>query len=106
MSNLEGVEKEVVAWHRKTFPNATVEAISDKFDEESGEFFDVVLHNGLNYFSDEAAAEFADKCIVYMAGLAKLGKPSLTSLIAAKLAINKGREWGAESENGDRPRVK
>ncbi|MCE1273868.1 MAG: hypothetical protein LWW75_04995 [Chlorobiales bacterium] len=28
------VEKEVVAWSKETFPNATFQAISDKFEEE------------------------------------------------------------------------
>jgi len=107
MMNLHDIEKEVVAWHRETFPNATMQAITAKFDEEIHEMADeIVADDGDNIFCDAAAAEFADMCIVYMAGLDRLGKPSLSSLIAAKLAVNKGREWGPETPSGDRPRVK
>jgi len=104
--DFEGVEKEVVEWHRETFPAATIDAIEIKFHEETIEFCDAAGDESGEIFNDESMEEFADMCIVYMAGLAKLGKPFLTSLIAAKLAINKGREWGKETENGDRPRVK
>ena len=54
----------------------------------------------------KAAKEFADMCIVYMAGLARSNLPPLSKYIADKLEINKARTWGPEIANGDRPRVK
>jgi len=88
MTTLEGVEKDVVAWHRETFPNATIKSIEEKFDEEEIEFILETMDNN-GCFCDKAASEFADMCIVYMAGLAKIGKQSLTSLIVARLSLMK-----------------
>jgi hypothetical protein len=103
---MEDIEKQVINWHQETFPNATIMAIKAKFSEEVAEFNNSFDYYTSDLFNDESIEEFADMCIVYMSGLAKLGKPSLTSIIAAKLEINKARIWGKEVGNGDRPRDK
>lgn len=102
---LEDTEKEVISFHRETFPNATIKAIAEKFDEEFDEFYSECLDT-LDVFADSAMVEFADMCIVYMAGLDRIGKTTLSALIQAKLEINKSRVWGKETENGDKPRDK
>lgn len=95
---MENIEKQVIEWHRKQFPWATMEDIYNKFEEEYGEF-DLANFETGSYFSNESIKEFTDMCIVFMAGLAKSGKPPLAEHIAKKLAINKNRKW---NEDGSR----
>ena len=102
---MNDIENQIVEWHRATFPRATLGAIFEKFEEEYREFYDESCELE-EIFRDHAIEEFADMCIVYMAGLAKLGRPSLFSYISAKLEINKARKWGKETANGDRIRDK
>jgi len=95
---IEDIEKEVLEWHRETFPNATDEAIDDKLQEEVAEL------NGEIYFGDDKgkkANEIADVCIVSIAMLARM-HTSLSAIIAAKLAVNKARTWGPEQPDGNR----
>jgi hypothetical protein len=99
------IENQVMEWHRKTFPNATFDAIAMKFEEEYEEFCNAIDFTD-SFFQPETREEFADMCIVYMAGLNKLGLPSLSQLISDKLEINKKRKLGKETKNGDRPRKK
>jgi len=102
----EDIEQEVITWHRKTFKNATMEAMVDKFAEELEELEDAFMDEPKHVFIDNSAEEFVDMCIVFMAARAKLRAPSLASLIRDKLEINKDRVWGKETETGDRPRDK
>jgi len=97
---IENIEKEVLNWQSSTFPNATKQAIFDKLHEEVGELYQetFLLHS-------KTAEEIADVAIVSISLLNRMGT-SLSAVIAAKLAINKDRTWGAETENGDRPRVR
>ena len=104
--DLSEVEKQVVEWHQGCFPKASIDAIFNKFSEEFEEFQVEYYMQRPDIFDGAAAEEFADMCIVYMSGCAKLNLPSLTQLIAAKLEINKGRMWGSETSNGDRVREK
>ena len=103
---LEDIEKEVLAWHRETFPNATDSAVVHKLKEESNELYEAVWY--CSYYGidkDEIPAEIADVAIVSIALLSRMNT-SLSAVIAAKLAVNKARTWGPETENGDRKRVK
>lgn len=96
---IEDIEKEVLAWHRETFPNATTEACYEKLREESQELLEAFT--GPESIEDE----IADVCIVAISLLNRFGM-SLSGIIKNKLEINKCRKWGEEDENGDRPRVK
>lgn len=102
---MDQIEKEVIEWHKSIFPNATDDAISQKFREESYEF-EIESQKYRDFFSATATEEFADMCIVYMGGLAKRGKPTLTEIIRCKLDINKARVWGPENKDGSRYREK
>jgi hypothetical protein len=95
---LLSIERDIIAWHRATFPDVTVDDIETKFYEERGEF-EYEVDADLSFFSDDAAVEFADMCIVYMTGLAKLGKKPLSEIIKDKMAINRTRKW---NKNGER----
>lgn len=92
---MENIEKQVIEWHNKQFLLSTVEDIANKFEEEYGEFDLAEFETG-SYFSNESIEEFTDMCIVFIAGLAKLGKPSLAKHIARKLEINKNRKWNKD----------
>lgn len=103
---ISDIEKDVLEWHSKTFPKATIRAIVDKMYEEWREFDDEACRSGMDIFDGESAEEFVDMCIVFIAGRNKLNLSPLSELIRNKLEINKKRSWGKETENGDRPRVK
>ena len=101
---IEDIEKEVIEWHRATFPNATLGAIEKKIAEELYEFGTVINTEGSkpkDYWN-----EFADVIITHMAYLAKSsnGEVTLAGIINWKLDINRQREWGEETENGNRDR--
>jgi phosphoribosyl-ATP pyrophosphohydrolase len=93
------IEKEVLEWHRKTFPNATNQAVYEKLWEEVDELKQSCID------SNNIAGEIADVCIVSITLLDRFGM-SLSEIIKDKLEINKRRNWGEETENGDRPRIK
>lgn len=101
------IERDVLKWHKNTFPNATIEAVQEKLEEEVGEFFEVVEKRDdakpVEYWD-----ELADVIIVNMVFVNKTsnGEICLADIIRRKLEINKKRQWGKETENGDRPRVK
>ena len=98
--SIEDIEQEVLTWHRETFPRATDMAVIKKFTEEVRELYEsVFLDEG------ETPDELADVCITAIAMLGR-HELKLSSVIREKLAINKSRTWGEETENGDRPRVK
>jgi len=92
------IEKEVITWHKETFPNATTHAILAKLDEELDELQE---SDELDNFIEE----IADVAIVAITFLNRQGT-SLSEQIKYKLAINKSRNWGRELPNGDRVRVK
>jgi NTP pyrophosphatase (non-canonical NTP hydrolase) len=105
------IEKEIAEWHRETFPNATQEAILDKLMEETAELVDAVRQADKRYHLGnvfDIFYEFADVFIVFVALLDRvsIGKISVEDIVMAKLAVNKKRQWGEETANGDRPRVK
>jgi len=95
---MENIEKAVLKWHKETFSNATVHAITNKLDEEIGEY-------QRSQDIENMIEELADIAIVSITLLDRLGT-SLSSEISRKLEINKKRVWGAETENGNRLRVK
>lgn len=92
------IENKVLSWHGETFPNATIDAIDDKFDEELVEFIESMKQIDIE-------EEFSDMCIVFMARQNKLGRRTLTQCIADKLAVNKARKWGPEEADGNRKKV-
>lgn len=103
---IEDIEKEVLAWHRETFPRATFDAISDKIIEEAGELLDAVeYYQRFDDKKQEIPLELADVAIAGIALLNRMGT-SLSAVIAAKLATNKARVWGDQEPNGDRKRIK
>ena len=89
------IEKQVLDWHKETFPNSTNDAIREKYKEEIQELFE----KPFDFY------ELADVCIVGIALLNRYGI-TLSEAIGAKLEINKNRIWGKETKNGDRPRKK
>jgi hypothetical protein len=104
--NFNDVEKQVIEWHKTTFPRASTDAIFNKFSEEMMEFEDEILVSMPNIFEGKTAEEFVDMIIVFMAARAKHNLPPLSELIAQKLEVNKNRAWGNETPSGDRTRAK
>jgi phosphoribosyl-ATP pyrophosphohydrolase len=92
---IEDIEKEVIEWHRATFPNATEKAILDKFDEEVIELVNSLMGHG------NMVEELADICIVAIALLNRLDT-SLAECIRMKMNVNILRKWGPEDETGNR----
>ena len=93
---IEDIEKQVAEWHQETFPNATNGAVYHKLYEEVQELKDELvcyLHYGKG--PKDIPAEIADVAIVSIALLARYGT-TLSAVIAAKLAVNKTRVWGAD----------
>ena len=104
---MEDIEKQVIDWHLATFPNATGDAIISKLFEEINEFANEIYSTEeIDPFTPRAIEEFADVCIVFMAGLARFNYPHLTEYISKKMETNKKRKWGKETRNGGRPRKK
>lgn len=98
------IEKDIAEWHKETFPNATQGAILGKVREEAGELLDATYRGTII----EVLEEFADVFITISAFISRseINWLSLEDIIEAKLNVNKKRQWGKETENGDRPRVK
>jgi len=84
------IEKEVLKWHKATFPNATVKDIADKLLEEIGEVLSAKTNN-------ELKEEIADVAIVAIALLDRFGT-SLSEEIKTKHAINKKRVWDSNGK--------
>ena len=98
---MKTLQDQIVKWHRATFPNATTKAIEDKLIEELEE-----LRLAVQFANNSAIAEeIADVVIVACSWLARHDL-DFEQTVLHKLEINKGREWGRETENGDRPREK
>lgn len=101
------IEQGIIAWHKETFPNATLDAKIDKLKEEVAEL------NGELFFAEDLQSvleEVADVFIVAVAIAASRDhfeeNVSMSRVIADKMEVNRRRTWGNETENGDRPRVK
>jgi len=92
---IEDIEKEVLEWHRATFPRANGEAINKKFFEEVKELYASLRGEG------NTIEELADVCIVGIVLLDRIGS-SLSECISNKMAINKARTWGPEQPDGNR----
>lgn len=89
---MEELEQEIIAWHLKIMPDATLEAVEEKVREEFLEFEESWIITG-NLFSNLSRFEFADMFIAYAAGLKKAGKPSLSQTIRDKFAIVQSRDY-------------
>lgn len=100
----KSLDQQICEWHEDTFPNATDQAIERKFHEELQEFEKEYYAWRLS--APNSIFEFADMYIVYAAYLKRVHNESLAQYIENKLNVNKGRIWGEEDENGDRPRCK
>jgi NTP pyrophosphatase (non-canonical NTP hydrolase) len=104
---MDSIEKDVLEWHRETFPRATLDAIQDKLQEELKEFIEVVKgkekYKPVDYWD-----ELADVIIVNMVYVNRSsnGEVTLEDIVRRKLEINKERTWGSELPDGSRPRVK
>ena len=96
---MRNIQQQVVEWHRQTFPRATDQAIIDKLIEEAQELWSVDGEE--SFFS--MVEEVADVIIVACALFDRWGL-DLKEEVLNKLEINKSREWGNETANGDRPR--
>jgi len=99
---MKTLQDKIVKWHRATFPNASIRAIKNKLHEELNELDYAITVNGNK---KEIVEEIADVVIVSCSLLARYGL-DFEQTVLHKLEINKGREWGRETENGDRPREK
>lgn len=100
------LEKSIVQWHKETFPNATIQAIIDKLNEELHEAIDCLNDGNLQQMLEEVADVFIVACA--LAGRKQIFEEnfSMYRVISDKMAINRGRAWGVELPNGDRPRIK
>ena len=85
------IEREIIAWHRATFPDVSVMDIQEKLYEEIME-----LQSPTSF--DNLIEEIADVCIVAIALLDREGK-TLSGAIKDKMAINRTRKW---TKNGER----
>jgi len=99
---MKTLQDKIVKWHCATFPNATNRAIEEKLIEETQELIESLIVTGNK---KEIIEEIADVVIVACSWLARHGL-DFEQTVLHKLEINKGREWGRETENGDRPREK
>lgn len=97
---MNSIEKEVLEWHKATFPNATEDAVWKKLQEEAIELLDSIKF-GIEFTEEE----LADVCIVAIR-LFDFHGMTLFEIIRDKLEINKSRKWGPETPSGDRPRIK
>ena len=103
--------KEILSWHKETFPNATEEAVSAKLLEETHELWcELVNHEITRSTKSEAEMldEIADVFIVATSyiNMRSGGEVSILDIIEKKMERNKQRVWGPEDANGDRRRVK
>jgi len=98
---MKTLQDKIVKWHYVTFPNATNSAIEDKLVEELEELRLAIQFANVTGIAEE----IADVVIVACSWLARHGL-DFEQTVLHKLEINKGREWGRETENGDRPREK
>jgi len=100
------IEKDIVNWHRATFPRATPEAILDKLKEEMIEAYESLAYGNVQNLLEEVADIFIVTCS--LAARRELFEDNVTMarVIQDKMTVNKARVWGAETANGDRPRVK
>lgn len=103
---MDDIEKDIVEWHRSTFPNATAQAILDKLDEEIAEAQDCYGFGNLQQLLEECADIFIVACSLAARRDLFEDNVSMTRVIRDKMAVNKARVWGPETENGDRKRVK
>jgi len=99
---MKTLQDKIVKWHYVTFPNASIRAIEEKLIEELEELDHAITVTGNK---KEIIEEIADVVIVACSWLARYGL-DFEQTVLHKLEINKGREWGKETENGDRPREK
>ena len=102
--------KDILDWHKDTFPNATGEAVWAKLLEEGHEFWlELINHENQSTKSEtEMLDELADVFIVatrYI-DMRSDGEVSILDIIEKKMERNKQRVWGPEEANGDRRRVK
>jgi len=98
---MDELQKEIVKWHKETFPNATKKAIEDKLAEECGE-----LTSAAFFLTDDHVADEGADVVIVLCSLLDRMNLSLETIVRRKLEINKKRTWGKETSNGDRPRVK
>ncbi len=94
--------KKIIDWHKKTFPNATHEAVEDKLLEEVDELIYAILNND----NESILEEVADVFIVSFVLIERYTNKRFFDIIDKKMNINKARKWGKEIDNGDRPRSK
>lgn len=104
LHNWEKLEKEIIEWHTKTFPDATMEGQLIKLEEEINE-----LANSVN--SEEKLKEAADVYIV-LCGLKRWdsyirkfiiqhwfsGRDDLYNAVVEKMNKNKARVWAKTTE--------
>lgn len=100
------IEDEIIAWHRDTFPNASMLARIKKIKEECVELFQSAEIGNIQQLLEEAADVFIVAVSIAADKSFFEENVSMTRVIADKMEINKGRIWGKEMPDGDRPRKK
>ena len=95
------MQKQIVSWHNETFPNATEKAIENKLVEEAKELIEAIC-----FCESPAIVEEVADVIIVASALLGRWEVDLETEVLRKLEINKSREWGIETQNGDRPRRK
>ena len=94
---MKKLEKHIVKWHKRIFPNATNDAVLKKLHEELLEAISAKDQG-------ELVMEIADITIVSIVLLERLGF-SLENVVYSKMAINQARQWGPEDETGNRVKI-
>lgn len=103
---MQELENEIIEWYRATFPNATFDAKRKKMVEECRELISALFFGSTQDILEEAADIFI--VAVSLAADKKVFEDNVTMrrVIADKLAVNKARVWGEETDDGDRQRVR
>ena len=97
-------DKDIVAWHKKTFPDCTFESQLLKLDEEIKEVIESRQHGRLADSYDEVADLYIVATVLAKRYKSALGRyfvgvvhefpvPNLQTRIDKKMEINKKRVW-------------
>jgi predicted house-cleaning noncanonical NTP pyrophosphatase (MazG superfamily) len=100
------IERDIVLWHRATFPNANAKAVIDKLESELREAICELKFGDMQKLLEELADVYIVACSLANRRDLFEDNVTMTRVIQDKMNVNKARTWGEEDENGDRPRCK
>lgn len=101
------IEKDINEFHRTTFPNATLNAVLFKLNEELVEAMMALVKGDYQHLLEELADVFVVSTALAARKDLFEDNVSMTRVIRDKMAVNKARKWGKEDPvTGDRKRVK